>query len=882
MRQRSTSSWPTASLRTYLVAVILLATVPIALLMSVQIFTDVRAQRVRLEDELQRTAGTLAQSVQRELAASVDGLTALTYAETLQRGDVPRFARWLGSRPLMRLSWQRVYLRRPDGQVLFDTAAPRPTTVAASTERAAHERALQERAGVAWQAFLRTVPADGPAVSPLLVDPQGLRPATVVEVPVYVEGTAPYRLGAWVDASVWQQIIERAGVPAGGVSVVADGDARVLARTLEPEHTVGQRLPASALQAMDGRPTGSGRLDMLGGGPLYAAWHEVPNAGWRVGVGMPAQPVEQAQKRAMLAAVATAGGCLLLGLTLALTVARRVTDPLRELALHRAPQGLEDIPVREISLLRDALLAAEAQDGEARSRLQGKADEFEALFHSSPIGLAFAQDRQCRVVMHNAAMTSLFGPPSPSFSGDPGPPTQAEHDALAMQVLWRGEPLERGRQPLQRAAARGEVVPAMELEVRMPGHPARFVIAQAVPLLDDGGRPRGAIGAVVDITDRKQAERERAALADREKAARVEAEAASRAKDEFLAMLGHELRNPLSAIASAVEVLNRVEAGSETAQDARHIIGRQTRHLARLMEDLLDVARVISGKVALTRQALELGALVQRLLHTLDLVGASSKHRLTVDLRPVWVQADVTRIEQVVNNLVTNALKYTPAGKGIHLQVTQEDGEAVLRVRDEGVGIPAALLPHVFDLFVQGERTLDRRAGGLGIGLTLVRRLVELHGGRVSVSSSSSRGSEFTVRLASTAPPALLAQPAQLPPSRRRRVLLVEDNEDALTALQSVLELEGHAVSCATDGQAGLDKLLAERPEVAVVDIGLPGLTGYELALKARAAGHAGRMIALSGYGQGSAVKQALQAGFDAHLVKPVDVAELRRRMAED
>lgn len=875
MRLRSSPLWPTASLRTYLVAVVLLATVPIALLMSVQSFTDLRAQRARLEDERERTAGALAQSVQRELAASVDSLTVLTYAEALQRGDVQRFARWLAVRPLMRASWQRLYLRRPDGQVLFDTA---PAQRARPPDRAPQE--ARATADAAWRRYLQQPGGDAPSVSSLLIDPMSLRPANVIEVPVVIDGNSRYRLGAWVDAEVWQQLIERAGAPEGVVTVVFDRDATVLARTLDPARSIGQRLSTTARDTINRHDHGSARLEMLDGGELYATWRRVENAGWGVGVGTPAQPVEQAQRRAMVTALATAGGGLLLGLTLALAVARRVTHPLRELALHRSPQDLGHIPVREISLLRDALLAAHAQDLEARSRLQGKADEFEALFHSNPIGLAFALDRQCRVVMHNAAMTALFGPPPPSMAdGDAAaaaPPQQVQ-----VQVLWRGEPLARAQQPLQRAASQGEVMPAIELEVRLPGQLPRFVIAQAVPLLDDNGRPRGAIGAVVDISDRTQAERERAALAEREKAARLEAESASRAKDEFLAMLGHELRNPLSAIASAVEVLNRVDVDSATGRDARHIIGRQTRHLARLMEDLLDVARVISGKVALSRQAVDLAALVDRLLHTLELVGASSQHRLSTALQPVWVQADVTRIEQIVSNLVTNAIKYTPAGKGVHISVAQEDAQAVLRVRDEGMGIPPALLPHVFDLFVQGERTLDRRAGGLGIGLTLVRRLVELHGGSVHASSSP-QGSEFTMRLAAIEPPDTGPErQTSTAPSRRRRVLLVEDNEDALMALQSVLELEGHSVSSAADGLAGLDKLLAERPDVAVVDIGLPGLTGYELALKARGAGYAGRMIALSGYGQGSVVRQALQAGFDAHLVKPVDVNELRLRLED-
>jgi CheY-like chemotaxis protein/two-component sensor histidine kinase len=346
-------------------------------------------------------------------------------------------------------------------------------------------------------------------------------------------------------------------------------------------------------------------------------------------------------------------------------------------------------------------------------------------------------------------------------------------------------------------------------------------------------------------------------------------------------MLGHELRNPLSAISSAVEVLNRGGADQALASSARNIIGRQTRHLARLMEDLLDVARVISGKVVLSRQPLELSALVQRLVSTLQLTGQLQQHDLQLQLQEgVWVDADATRIEQVVNNLLTNALKYTPEGRRIEVHVTREGGQALLRVRDNGLGIPPALLPRIFDLFVQGERTLDRRAGGLGIGLTLVRRLVELHDGTVGVESSS-QGSTFSMRLPAMEPPALQPVREQRSAARQRQVLLVEDNADAMSALRSLLELDGHTVSTAADGVSGLEQLLQMRPEVAVIDIGLPGLTGYEVAKRSRAAGHAGKLIALSGYGQGRDVQQALRAGFDAHLVKPVDPEALRRLLAE-
>ena len=267
-----------------------------------------------------------------------------------------------------------------------------------------------------------------------------------------------------------------------------------------------------------------------------------------------------------------------------------------------------------------------------------------------------------------------------------------------------------------------------------------------------------------------------------------------------------------------------------------------------------------------------------------------AQHTLVTDLREVWVEADVTRIEQVVSNLLGNAAKYTPPGGRIEVVLRGETapvggngapGEAVLEVRDNGIGIAAELLPRVFDLFVQGERSLDRRAGGLGVGLTLVRRLVELHGGTVGVQSSAA-GSTFVVRLPAQPTPIPSVAPTALPESRRRRITVIEDNQDALNALRSILELDGHTVSSATDGVSGLAALLKLRPDIAIVDIGLPGLTGLEVALRSRAAGYPGRMFAISGYGQESDVRQALKCGFDAHLVKPIDAAELRRLIAEN
>jgi CheY-like chemotaxis protein/anti-sigma regulatory factor (Ser/Thr protein kinase) len=297
-----------------------------------------------------------------------------------------------------------------------------------------------------------------------------------------------------------------------------------------------------------------------------------------------------------------------------------------------------------------------------------------------------------------------------------------------------------------------------------------------------------------------------------------------------------------------------------------------------MMDDLLDVGRVISGKVLLSRRAVDLALIAQRVISTLEVTGEAQRHVLDVNLESAWIDADATRIEQVMSNLVTNAVKYTPAGGRIGVRVHIDGAQAVLEVSDNGPGIPPTLLPRVFDLFVQGERTLDRRTGGLGIGLTLARRLVELHGGTIEAKSSP-RGTTFSVRVAAIETPAIddvLPSGIEL---KRRSVVLVEDNEDALESLRTMLELDGHTVVTARDGVSGLRTVLELRPDVAVVDVGLPGLTGLEVAKRSRGAGFAGLMIAISGYGRPSDVHQARQSGFDAHLVKPINARELQRLM---
>jgi CheY-like chemotaxis protein/two-component sensor histidine kinase len=317
----------------------------------------------------------------------------------------------------------------------------------------------------------------------------------------------------------------------------------------------------------------------------------------------------------------------------------------------------------------------------------------------------------------------------------------------------------------------------------------------------------------------------------------------------------------------------------------RHLLGivsRQTGHLARLVDDLLDVGRVSTGKIELQMQTVELRALVGRCLDALAQAGRTERHTVSFRGEAVHVQGDVTRLEQVVNNLLDNALKYTPASGSVLVETAEEDGRAVLRVRDTGDGIPTELLSRVFDLFVQEPQTLDRARGGLGIGLALVKRLVDLHGGRVAAwSAGPGQGSQFTVTLPIRNRPsggAVGGRGAAVPAApSRRRVLVVEDSADARHSLQMLLELAGHVVETSADGPGGLAKLDTFRPEVALIDLGLPGIDGYALARRVRdnPEMRAIRLVAVTGYGQADDRQRALAAGFDLHVTKPVDASML-------
>jgi CheY-like chemotaxis protein len=375
----------------------------------------------------------------------------------------------------------------------------------------------------------------------------------------------------------------------------------------------------------------------------------------------------------------------------------------------------------------------------------------------------------------------------------------------------------------------------------------------------------------VDVTNR--------ALAD------AELRDADRRKDEFLAMLAHELRNPLAPIRTAAEVISRRVTGDETTRRAAEVVRRQSTQLTRLVDDLLDVSRISMGHIVLKRETLLLSDVIEHAAETVAPLWRAKQHEVSTAsiLEPLYVKGDLARLVQTFGNVMTNAAKYTEAGGKIAIKVTASDDEVNVEISDNGAGISPEFLPRIFDLFTQADRTLDRAQGGLGIGLSVVKKLVEMHGGRISARSAGlGRGSAFEIVLPRAEAPLAQVDGALAVRVPSRRILIVDDNADAANTLSELLKMDGHVTQPAFSAEEALALAESFDPEFVLLDIGLPRMDGYEVAKRLRlspARRHT-KLIALTGYGQPEDRDRAEAAGFDAHLVKPVDIAALEKLLA--
>ncbi len=436
-----------------------------------------------------------------------------------------------------------------------------------------------------------------------------------------------------------------------------------------------------------------------------------------------------------------------------------------------------------------------------------------------------------------------------------------------------------------RALLADRTSPPLEYRFRRGDGSHAHILERSLVVRDSAGEPVRMVGTMTDVTISRQTE---AALRESEEALRR----AHDLKDEFLAMLAHELRNPLAAMFSAVHILGEDRPPAGAAEQALTILTRQLGFVNRLVNDLLDVSRINTGKISLQRSALDVAAVVQTAVESSRPFFAGKRQQLKLEPGPggpLFVDGDSTRLEQVFANLLHNAAKFTPPLGAIDVSVDRQGDEVAVRVRDSGIGIPPEVLPRVFDLFVQADRGFDRAHDGLGIGLHLVERLVKLHGGRVEAfSRGQGLGSEFVVRLpvlpAATASDSAAERAAGRETGRsdRRTILVVDDNVDAALALSIVLSRQGDEVLMAHDARSALELAKTRDPDTIVMDLGMPGMSGYDLARLVRAdpqLDHV-RLVALTGWGQEEARRESARAGIDHHLVKPVDLAVLRELIA--
>jgi PAS domain S-box-containing protein len=546
--------------------------------------------------------------------------------------------------------------------------------------------------------------------------------------------------------------------------------------------------------------------------------------------------------------------------------------------IEGATSGADDYVVKPFSA-RELVARVGAQIDLARIRGIATAERarLNELFMHAPVGIAIVEGPRHVYALANPSYCRIAGRCAEQLLGRPGREAMPE---LVSQGIWdlfdrmfaTGERYEGGTLPATLDRGRsGRSEPAY---INWVGQPVR----------GSGGEVASIVIFAVEITDQVVA---------RERAERLASELqhAGRAKDEFLAMLGHELRNPLAPIVTALQVMDL--RGVAGAQRERAVIKRQIGHLTRLVDDLLDVSRVTSGKVQLSLSRIEVAEVVARAIEVASPLLEQRGQHLTVSVPrcglPVIV--DPTRLAQVFSNLLTNASKYTDAGGHVWVTARPEDEHAVVEVRDSGIGIDPEMLPRVFDLFAQEAQSLERARGGLGLGLAIVSSLVKMHGGSVTAESEGrGKGAVFTVRLPRSELADSLTAPESAPPLQAaqridaRRVLIVDDNNEAAELLADVLSSVGHMTRVAHDGPAALAILTEFAPDVALLDIGLPVMDGYELARRMRATplGASARIYALTGYGQESDRRRSREAGFDAHLVKPVDLNTVVRAVEHE
>jgi PAS domain S-box-containing protein len=844
-----------ASLNRHVLLIVLSALVPLLVTAAALAFVLVKKEREGTERELRESAQLLSLAVDAELQRSFAALHALSRSESLRRGDLKSFyAEAADVRNALGL-WDNVLLLSPSAEHLLNLMRPYGTRLPPVPQP---EGALTAA---------RTMKPFVSGVIKGRVDTEWLM---YIAYPAIHDGKVKYVIGATMNYRYWTKwLSERA--PADRVAGIVDAGYTILARTRHPERVAGQPVQPWYRDVLAATPSGLVRGRGVTDSDVVVAFHQSPLSGWRVNVFATGAVVDAPMQRtALLVSIA-----VLLGLAIAAALAaarvgvltrgiRALQEALENLKGARRISALNS-PVKEIQGAMEAaqataeVLATRAeQRDEAEAALRQSEEKFRTIANAAP-AVVWVTDGT-GIVFMNERWTELTGQPIGQALGQGwGACVHPEDD-------------ERLRPYRERCRQTGEPYEG-EIRYRRRDGQYRWHAFRALPSRGAGGAIEQWFGVSVDVHDAREAQE---ALKE-----------ADRRKDEFLATLAHELRNPLAPIRNAVQLLKRSSATDTAVRAAaQDIMERQVSHMVRLIDDLLDVSRITRGKLELRREPVELSTVVDLALET---ARPHLAQQLTIKLpgEPIRLDADAVRLSQVLSNLLNNAAKFTPRTGHIGVSAALEGSAVAIRVRDDGAGIAPEQLPNLFRIFSQAGSPLERAKGGLGIGLSLARSLVELHGGSIEAHSEGpGKGSEFVVRLPVLALPD--ASQITLPPPPAayggavRRVLVVDDVEDSVASLAALLRNDGNEVQTAADGLEAVQKAEAFKPDLILLDLGLPNLNGYEACalIRRRPWGKGIVIVALTGWGQDDDRRRTLSAGFDAHLVKPVQYEAVRALLA--
>jgi signal transduction histidine kinase len=849
------------SIRTHLVFLLLAAVLPLIAFAGVLTALFWQQQRAGFEQRYIERVRAMSIALEYEQDGHIRVLQTLADSALLAEGNLSAFYEHAKDVQTHQPGWATVILADLRSNQLLTLRQPFGTAL--------------PKAAFGEAAIAKVASTGQPLISPLIVGSQGY--VTQIGVPVRRNGLVTHVLIAAIDPPAWHEFLRRYAVAAHATIALLDQDGIVIARTLNHERWIGKRPVPLLYEKARAMPEAAFRTIGLEGQPFYTAFSRSSLSGWTMATGVPAEPVEAALWRSTLGMVGGALLCLGLGAGLAYLFGRRIARSISALAGSAAqigsakhPSELPHTPtsnIQEINTLGRVL------------------DETVARLRSEFLERERAEDARSLSEERFRALTAASSDVLYRMSPDWSEMRQLDSQGFIARTEeptrdWIQKYIPVDDQPhvmeVIEEAIRTKSTFELEHRVLREDSSLGWTFSRAVPILDTSGEIVEWFGAANDITDRKLAEH--ALLAARTSAERAKADAdrANNAKDHFLAVLSHELRTPLTPVLAAAEVLQRRLGESPKSREPLDIIRRNVQLQSRLIDDLLDLTRIAHGKLELKRKPIQICTVIERAVEIAkpDLDARRLHFGVTLIDAPHRVDADASRLQQVIWNLLSNAAKFTPEGGCVGLRCERLDEYVVIEVSDSGIGIEPEVLPRIFGAFEQGERSITRQFGGLGLGLAIAKRLVEMHDGTISARSEGRNwGATFRVQLPVSTEPLDASAPKYVPHFQRRarRILLVEDNGDTAATMKMLLEAFGYEVETAGDVRQALQAIESAKFDLLISDLGLPDRSGIELMQELRQRRHTLKGIALSGYGQEEDMRRSKDAGFAVHLIKPVD-----------